>query len=141
MIKPGWSLGPTGKRQEVIVVAADEDQSLRTNVAKDLLECPAANVMMKLVCLSCRHTICLMRLISRGEKPLPNILRCGLGFGFQSEDRAHNFHYEPRTFHARKAMLQRFNLVNFWRGSYPDSRVFSKARAREGADWQGALIG
>jgi len=28
------------------------------------------------------------------------------------ERRAHNWHYEPCTFYARKGMLQRFNFVN-----------------------------
>src|SRR6202043_3086917 len=34
------------------------------------------------------------------------------------ENRAHNWHYGPCTFHARKGMLQRFIFVNLSRSRY-----------------------
>jgi hypothetical protein len=48
MIKPGMVLGLTSKPQEVIAVAADEDQSLRTRVAKDFfIGCVTGNTVRK----------------------------------------------------------------------------------------------
>jgi hypothetical protein len=38
--------------------------------------------------------------------------------------RAHNSLYEPRPFHARKGMLQRFIFAVFSGGSYQNSGVF-----------------
>jgi hypothetical protein len=46
--------------------------------------------------------------------------------------RAHNCHYEPCPFYARKGMLQRFIFVNLWKSRYQGARVNDTLGTRNG---------